>query len=97
VRPERDLPTYQASTRPKRTSLERRPTQEERILNLLVEAYPRWVELPEILRLGISQYSARIWTLRHERGYDIENEVVILPDKRRGGRFRLTSLAPESK
>ncbi len=75
----------------RRTRLERRPTQDEQILRLLTEAYPNWVALPEILRLGISQYGARIWTLRHRRGYDIENEVVSLPDGRRGGRFRLVS------
>jgi len=79
---------------PRHTRLERRPTQEDRILTLLAEAYPNWVELPEILRLGSSQYSAWIWSLRHQRGYRIDNEVIILPDGRRGGRFRLISPVP---
>lgn len=76
------------------TTIERRPTQEDLILRVLIDAYPGWVPLPRILDLHISQYSARIWTLRHKRGYDIENKLVDLPDGRKGGQFRRVSLLP---
>ena len=48
--------------------------QSERILRLLRENVNGWVPLPRILDLRISQYSARIWTLRR-RGHRIENRV----------------------
>ena len=79
---------------PKRTTLERRRTQDQEILELLIGEYPQWVPLPRILALGISQYSARIWTLRHKRGYHIENKLVDLPGGGKGGMFRLVSLLP---
>jgi hypothetical protein len=80
-----------ANASPKRTRLERRPTQARRILNMLVAAYPGWVSLPELLNLRISQVSARIWELRHRHGYDILNETTPLPDGTRASRFRLVS------
>ena len=53
-----------------------KPTQEQRILNLLRERGDQGVMVYEIMTprpygLGIAQYSARIWKLR-QRGYDIE-------------------------
>ena len=82
---------------PKRTTLERRPIQDQRILELLIADYPNWVPLPKILALGVAQYNARIWTLRHKRGYDIQNRLVDLPDGRKGGEFRLASLLPDPR
>jgi len=79
---------------PKRSRLEQHPTQDQVILNLLITAHPVWVPVPKILATGISQYSSRIWTLRHKRGYDIENRLVDLPGGRKGGEFRLKSLLP---
>jgi len=48
--------------------------QQSRILKLLQDHSPSRVPLPEVLRLGIAQYNARILELR-ERGYDIRNEI----------------------
>ena len=79
------------------TGLERRPIQEDQILRVLIDACPNWVPLPRILDLHISQYSARIWTLRNKLGYEIENRLVDLPDGRRGGEFRLRSLLPNPR
>lgn len=49
-----------------------RKTQRGRILALLVKARGGWVPLPDILALGIAQYSARIHELR-ALGFRIEN------------------------
>jgi Helix-turn-helix domain len=46
--------------------------QRGRILALLVNARGGWVPLPEILELGVAQYSARIHELR-ALGFRIEN------------------------
>jgi hypothetical protein len=80
------------------TRYESRPNQETIILNLLRTGKARspegWVQLPEILNLRISQYSARIWGLRR-KGYVIENEG----EWRHGKlctRFRLLSEPRES-
>jgi hypothetical protein len=48
--------------------------QQSRILRLLEEHHPHPVQLPEVLKLGIAQYNARILELR-ELGYDIRNET----------------------
>jgi hypothetical protein len=87
------------STRPKRTTLERRGTQAQRLLQVLIAAYPGPVSLPAILGISpkISQYSARIYELRHRRGYDIRNESVPLPDGTKGTVFRLASLLPDPR
>ena len=53
-------------------------TQEERILDLLLERGPEGVEVWEFMMprprggLGIAQYNARIWGLR-KKGYNIKN------------------------
>jgi len=44
-----------------------------RILRLLEDAHGGKVSLLSILTLKIAQYSARIWQLRHEYGFRIEN------------------------
>lgn len=46
--------------------------QAERILSLLKSRADQWVPLPEILDLRISQYGARIYSLR-KHGHRIEN------------------------
>lgn len=48
--------------------------QRQAILNLLQANLNEWVPLPEILRLGIAQYNARILELRRE-GHIIENKL----------------------
>ncbi len=48
--------------------------QRARILALLVNARGRWVPLPEILELHISQFGARIFELRRT-GFQIENKI----------------------
>lgn len=55
----------------------KRPTQEERILDLLRERGPQGAFVYEFMTprpvgLGIAQYSARIWGLR-QKGYVIDN------------------------
>ena len=69
-------------------SLERRPSQTARIVDLLRSRSPRWVSLPEILELRISQYSARIHQARHEWGFRIENRTEIINGKKHSW-FRL--------
>jgi hypothetical protein len=58
----------------RRATLQRRPTQCERILEVLRDANGEWVPLPKILALGIAQYNARIFQLR-AAGHDIENRT----------------------
>lgn len=48
--------------------------QSERILTLLRTASGCWVPLPQILELGVAQYSARIYELRRQ-GHVIENRI----------------------
>src|SRR4029077_16943774 len=50
----------------------RRPSQRERLLELLQSHGGAWVPLPEILDLQVAQYGARIFELRRA-GYQIEN------------------------
>lgn len=69
-------------------SLESRPSQTARIVDLLRSRSPHWVSLPEILELRISQYSARIHQARHQWGLPIENLVENVNGKRRSW-FRL--------
>jgi hypothetical protein len=49
-------------------------TQKVILLRLLLGAKGRWIPLPEILSLGLAQYSARIFELRRD-GYVIENRT----------------------
>jgi len=54
----------------------RRVTQADVLLAMLrrARAAGKAVELPEILQVGIAQFTARIFELR-ERGFQIENEM----------------------
>lgn len=54
-----------------------KPTQEERILEILKKADGGWVDGMLFLRLEspITQYHARIWGLQ-ERGYEIEGRFI---------------------
>jgi biotin operon repressor len=71
------------------------PKQRERVLQILQAANGAWVPLPEILALGIAQYSARIHELRRElrrEGFDIENRMESLGGSRHSW-FRLVPRA----
>jgi len=61
------------------TGYEERPTQEQRILDLLRErgkagAYVYKFMTPRPQGLGIAQYNTRIWELR-QKGFVIENKT----------------------
>ena len=64
-----------------------RHTQRGKLLAHLQGARGQWVPLPEILRLGIAQYGARVLELRRA-GYVIENKTTII-DGQRHSWFRL--------
>jgi Helix-turn-helix domain len=64
-------------------------TQAAAILRLLIDARGSWVPLPEILRLGIAQYSARIFELRRQ-GFEIQNKTERVGDSRHSW-FRLVT------
>jgi hypothetical protein len=64
-------------------------TQRDALLDLLKAASGKWVPLPDILGLGIAQYSARIHELRKE-GFRIENRTERINDTRHSW-FRLVS------
>lgn len=51
-----------------------KPTQRDRVLNLLREANGEWVSLTRILELRIAQFGARILELRRA-GHNIENRT----------------------
>jgi hypothetical protein len=51
-----------------------RKTQCDAILQLLTDAGGEWVPLWKILELRISQYNARIHSLRHDLGFRIDNK-----------------------
>jgi len=51
-----------------------KPTQRDRVLDLLREANGEWVSLTRILELRIAQFGARILELRRA-GYNIENRT----------------------
>jgi len=67
-----------------------RLTQAEAILELLREkrALGQPLELPEIMRIGIAQHSARFNELRR-RGFDIQNETERASDGRILSRYYL--------
>ena len=74
----------------RRATLEIRPSQTSRIVDLLRSRSPEWVPLPEILdmRPRISQFSARVWEARHRWGLSIENRVENVGGEKRSW-FRL--------
>jgi len=73
-----------------------KPTQEQRILDLLRLRGPEGVKVYELIAprpggLGIAQYNARIWGLR-KKGYVIENKVpghFILIDADENGQLKI--------
>lgn len=83
------------SHRQEKTDGEHHDTQTGRIVALLSERSPAWVELPEILDLRprISQYSARIHQARHKWGLDIQNKVAVVGGVKRSW-FRLVPSRP---
>ena len=57
----------------------KKPTQEQRILELLMERGSEGAKVYEFMMprpqgLGIAQYNARIWGLR-KKGHDIRNKI----------------------
>jgi hypothetical protein len=66
----------------------RHATQTDRIVELLRSRHEAWVPLPEILALGIAQYSARVHHGRHTLGLQIENRTEVI-DGVRHSWFRL--------
>jgi hypothetical protein len=69
---------------------QKRKSQEQRILDLLLQAFPGEVPLPAILKLGIAQYSRAIHTLRRS-GHEIANRSVWNDAGERHTFFRLKS------
>jgi hypothetical protein len=65
----RQMRAFAAATR-----LKSKPTQCDRIFEVLRDANGEWVPLPKILALGIAQYNARIFQLR-AAGHNIENRT----------------------
>jgi hypothetical protein len=72
------------------TLYQARPTQEDKILDLLRSSYPNWVSAPELASISL-QYNARIFALRR-RGWTILNKVKTVNGVKHGS-FRL---APEA-
>src|SRR5580698_4523123 len=65
-------------------------TQADVLTAMLRKAHSenRALDLPEIMRAGIAQFTARIFELR-ERGFEIENEMQRSPDGRVRSRYWL--------
>ena len=55
----------------------KKPTQEQRVLDMLIDAEGQWVDGMAFLQLfkPITQYHARIWGLQ-KRGYKIKGEFI---------------------
>jgi hypothetical protein len=62
-------------------------SQEDRILWLLQAAWPNWTPATEIAKISL-QYNARIFSLRRQKGWLIENHVRVV-DGVKHGEFRL--------
>ncbi len=69
-------------------------TQAAALLRLLISARESWVPLPEILKLGLAQYGARIHELRR-LGFAIENRTERVNGARHSW-FRLVNRPAES-
>jgi len=55
--------------------VEQRVIQRERLLSFLDSRKGVWVSLPQILALGIAQYGARIFELRHTFKKNIQVKI----------------------
>jgi hypothetical protein len=53
-----------------------RLTQEQRILNLLHDAWPDWVPATALSQISL-QYSARIFSIRRKKGIQIANRTEM--------------------
>lgn len=71
-----------------------RVNQRERILALLKAADGGWVPLPRILALGIAQYNARIFELKHYHRHRIVNRTRVVGGVRHS-EFRLVKPGEE--
>ena len=67
--------------------------QQQAIFNVLRDRAGEWVPLPEILKLGIAQYGARLLELRR-MGYAIENKTIEIINGQRHTAFRLVAQKP---
>lgn len=67
-----DSPIRRANMQPE-SGVQRKPTQEERILKLLTDAHGEWVSVLELVKVSL-QYNARLWGLR-QAGHKIENRT----------------------
>jgi hypothetical protein len=66
-----------------------RKSQAAAVLRVLIDAHGSWVPLPEILKLGVAQYNARILELRR-LGFTIENRTErVAGARQRHSWFRL--------
>ena len=70
-----------------------RATRTNQIIELLRSHRNQWVPLPAILKLQISQYSARIHEARHKLGLNIENRTEVVDGKKYSW-FRLVEPLP---
>ena len=91
------LETQAVSNRaPQISPTSNRHNQRSRVLRLLLDANGRWVPLPQILDLQISQYGARIFELRG-LGFAIENKLATDPKTgKRHSWFRLLKFPPKA-
>lgn len=69
-------------------------TQQLKIYTVLAERAGSWVPLPELLRLGVAQYNARILELRRQ-GITIENRTAVVNGQRHSW-FRLVPRPPRA-
>ena len=56
--------------------------QQRRIFELLFANRNRWVSLPVILELKVSQYGSRVYDLRKKFGLEIKNRVEVRDGKK---------------
>jgi len=71
-----------------------RHNQGARLLRLFLDSHGAWIPLPEILKLGIAQFGARIFELRR-LGFQIENETHRDDSGVIHSRYRLVRSEPE--
>jgi hypothetical protein len=62
-------------------------SHKNKILNELHADWPEWTPAPRLAQISL-QYSARIFSLRHDDGWEISNKIEIV-DGVKHGFFRL--------
>lgn len=53
----------------------RKPTQVDRVIQY-IKQFGSITTIEAFVDLGITRLSARIWEIRHDRGYEVKAEVV---------------------